>query len=151
MRPPRIHLLRLVPPVLVLAGCFPYVPNEGPPPPPGSSVRVRLARPQSFELLGFTVHDVQRVDGTLVRERSGELEVSADWVLASASGRFDGGGRMVSLTPADIEAVEVRKHSWLRTGIVTVLGSVAIYAAMQAFQGSSASSTGGGGGGNEPR
>lgn len=151
MRTRSMAIVRLALPLLLLGGCFPYAPLEGPAPEPGADVRVSLARPRSFELLGFTAHDVQRVDGTLVRERSGALEVSADWVHAPRSGRFDGGGRIVSLQPEDVEVVEVRRHSWLRTGFVALLGSVAVYLGMEALQGASSTSDGTPGGGGEPR
>lgn len=134
-----------------LGGCYQFVPLEEATPAvaEGTPVRVHLRAPRSFDVSGYTAHDIRRIDGSLL-DRSGEA-----WIVAARSmygmggNRFEAGSFALDVPASAISAAEVRSLSWWRTAVASVAGAVGIYFLSEALQGTS---TGGSGvPGDDPR
>jgi hypothetical protein len=146
------RLLTLTLAVLPAAGgCYHYVPLAEPTAPvaEGTSVRVHLSAPRSFDVSGFTAHGVGRVDGALVERRGDAWVVAANSLYASGGNRFDAGAFVLDVPNSSVASTEVRTHSWWRTGVAGVAGLVGIYFLSEAMRGTSTSGTDGPGNGGE--
>ena len=132
--------------VLSTAACYQYVPLEEPAPAlvEGTPVRVHLSTPRSFDVSGYTAHDVHRVDGSLVRRSSSEWVVAATAMYAAGGARFDPASFALTVPAGDIGTAEVREVSWWRTVVSAVGVGVGIFLASEAIQGTSSSGNGGG-------
>ena len=138
--------------VLPLAGgCYHYVPMAEPTAsvPEGTSVRMHLSAPRSFDVSGFTAHGVGRVDGALVERRSDAWVVAANLLYATGGNRFEAGAFVLDVPNSAIASTEVRTHSWWRTGVAGVAGAIGIYILAEALQGTSSSGSGGPGNGGD--
>ncbi len=135
--------------LLATAGCFQYVPEGAVPPTRGSPIRVSLERPASFELTQFTVNNVTRVDGEMIRREAGDVILSATWLDAVTGVGFDGEGRTLRIPEANVTALELKKISWWRTG-AAVLGGALVTVLGFDLLGTGTEGSGGGGGGVNP-
>ena len=127
--------------LLVTEGCFQYVPERDVAPTRGSPIRLYLERPASFELTQFTVNNIYRVDGEMVRREAGDVILSATWLDSVSDVGFDGEGWTLRIPESNVAALELKKVSWWRTG-AAVLG-----VAVVTILGFDLLDTGGGGGG----
>jgi hypothetical protein len=145
------RLVTLALAVLPAAGCYHYVPLAEPTASvaEGTSVRMHLSAPRSFDVSGFTAHGVGRVDGALVERRSDAWVVAANSLYASGGNRFEAGAFVLDVPTSAVSSTEVRTHSWWRTGVAGVAGLVGIYFLSEAMRGTSTSGTDGPGNGGE--
>lgn len=120
-----------------LAGCYHYVTAPSPPAEPGSAVRVHLTAPRSFDVSGFTAHDVHRVDGSLVEREPEAWVVAADALHARGGNRFNAASWALTIPAEAFDRVEVRTFSGWRTAVASVAAAVAIYFGSEAIKGSS--------------
>ena len=108
-----------------IAGCYTYVPVEGPFPDRGREVRVLLSPTQDIDLGPITVRDVARVDGTVYRATPDTLAISSQWFHTQLRQRHYTNGHIHVLLRNQAADVEVRKF---HIGF-TVLATAAIIAA----------------------
>lgn len=101
-----------------LAGCYHFVPTTTLAHPQGTPVRVHLNTLSAFEVAQFTVNNVNRVDGEMIRADAGELFLSATWLEAATGGGFAGNGWTVQIPETDLARTELKQFSWWRTGVV---------------------------------
>jgi hypothetical protein len=134
--------------LLAATGCYHYTPATTPSPPQGTPLRVHLERPGSFELVGLTAHNIDRVDGEMVSRADGELVLSATWLYALTGNGFPGELWTVYVDASNIASLEERKLSWWRTGVIVLAGALGTYFGFDALYGTSASGGQGGGGTN---
>ena len=129
-------------------GCYHYVPVAEPVPAmaEGTPVRVHLGAPRSFDVAGFTAHDVHRVDGSVIRRDQGEWVVAAQALHAAGGNRFDAAAYALTIPASAVSSTEVRTVSWWRTAVSAVAVGVGVFLASEAMQGTSSSGDGGGGG-----
>jgi len=126
-----------------LAGCFHYAPSEAAPTlEPGAAVRLHFDPPRSFDVSGFTAHEVHRVDGSIMERAADAWVIAAGTLHASQDNRFDAAAYPLAIPAADVGRVEVRTLSRWRSAAAGVLGVVAIYFLSEAMQGSSSSGDG---------
>jgi hypothetical protein len=127
MRPIRRHL-RWTSAVLAawfLTACYHYVPTATLAHPQGTPVRAHLGTLSAFEVAQFTVNNVNRVDGEVIRLDPGRgLFLSATWLETAMGGGFAGSGWTVEIPEADVTRLELKRFSWWRTSVV-VAGLVA--------------------------
>ena len=135
--------------LVATAGCFQYVPEGDVAPTRGSPIRVHLERPASFELTQFTVNNVTRVDGEMVRREAGDVILSATWLDAVSGVGFAGEGRTLRIPESNLTALELKKISWWRTG-AAVLGGALVTVLGFDLVGTGTEGSGGGGGGVNP-
>lgn len=149
MRPTTCRILALV--LLAFAGgCYHYVPEPPGPIPQGTPIRLHLSRPQSFEMMTITAHNIGQVTGEMIREESGEVVFSALWLDAVTGEGFDGGGWTFRVPRSDVTQLSVRRLSTWRTFAVLAMGAAATWLGFDALRGSDAGS-GQSGGGGSPR
>lgn len=129
---------------LALGGCYHYVPAATLAHPQGTPVRAYLTTLSAFELPQYTVSNVDRVEGEVIRQDAGDLVLSATWVQAAMGAGFPGQGWTVRIPEANVSRFEVKRFSWWRTGAV-VAGLVA--GTWLGFEAVGVSPFGGGGGG----
>lgn len=129
-------------------GCYHYVPVAEPAPAmsEGTPVRVHLGAPRSFDVAGFTAHDVHRVDGSVISRDQEEWIVAAQALHAAGGNRFDAAAYALTIPAGAISSAEVRAVSWWRTAVSAVAAGIGIFLASEAMQGTSSSGDGGGGG-----
>ena len=131
------------------AGCFQYVPESNVVPTRGSPIRLHLERPSSFELTQFTVNNVIRVDGEMVRREAGDVILSATWLDAISGVGFDGEGSTLRVPETKIAGLELKRVSWLRTGVVVLGGALVTILGFDVL-GTGSEGSGGGGGDVNP-
>lgn len=135
----------------VAGGCYHYVqlaePTESVA--EGTSVRMHLSEPRSFDVSGFTAHNVGRVDGALVERRGDAWVVAANALYASGGNRFEAGAFVLDVPNGVIASTEVRTHSWWRTGVAGAASLVGVYFLAEAMRGTSTRGTGGPGDGGD--
>ena len=102
-----LYLMALL---LAAEGCFQYVPEGDVAPTRGSPIRVHLERPTSFELTQFTVNNVIRVDGEMVRREAGDVILSATWLDAVTGVGFAGEGWTLRIPETTVTALELKKN-----------------------------------------
>ncbi len=141
--------LYVMPLLLAAEGCFQYVPEGDVAPTRGSPIRVHLERPTSFELTQFTVNNVIRVDGEMVRREAGDVILSATWLDAVTGVGFAGEGWTLRIPETTVTALELKKISWWRTG-ATVLGGALVTILGFDLLGTGTEGSGGGGGSVNP-
>ncbi len=132
--------------VLVVGGCYQYVPLSDPAPPleEGTPVRLHLSAPRSFDVSGYTAHEVYRVDGALVRRDQNQWVMAATALYAAGDARFDPASFSLTVPASAIGTAEVKELSWWRTVVSAVGVGVGIFLASEAIQGTSSSGNGGG-------
>jgi hypothetical protein len=130
--------------VLATGGCYHYVPLQeaASPLPEGTPVRVHLSMPRSFDVPGFTAHDIGRVDGSLLDRRDDAWVIAATSMYGTGGNQFDAGTFALDVPAGAIARAEVRAHSWWRTTFAAVAGAVGIYVLSEALQGTSSGGTG---------
>jgi hypothetical protein len=140
-----IFTLAAVAPAAV--GCYHYAPLVEPAPAiaEGTPVRVHLATPRSFDVSGFTAHDVQRVDGSLLSRDQGEWVIAAQALHATGGNRFDAAAYALTIPASAMAGTEVRQFSWWRSAVSAVVVGFGVVLASEALQGTSSSGDGGGG------
>jgi hypothetical protein len=142
-------LLSLSALLFATGGCFEYVPEGSVEPARGTTLRLHLENPTSFDLTQFTVNNIIIVNGELVRREAGDVIVSAKWLDAAIGDGFDGENWTLRIPETNVSAVEVKRLSWWRTG-AAVLGIAAVTIfGFDAF-GTGTEGSGGGGGGTNP-
>lgn len=115
----------------------------------GNPIRLHLERPSSFELTQFTVNDVIRVDGEMVRREAGDVILSATWLDASTGVGFDGEGSTLRVPETNIAGLELKRVSWLQTGVVMLGGALVTILGFDVL-GTGSEGSGGGGGDVNP-
>lgn len=127
----------------VVAGCYAYVPS-GPASSlqPGAAVRVHLDPPRSFDVSGFTAHEVHRVDGSVMERAPEGWVIAAGTLHASGDNRFNAASYPLTIAARDMGSVEVRALSRWRSVAAGILGAAAIFLASEAMQGSSSGGDG---------
>lgn len=139
----------LVPAALwALAGCYHYVPTAATTAPQGTPLRAHLGEMAAFELPQMTVNNIDQVEGEMVRVDSGELILSASWLQAVTGNGYPGNGWTVRIPQSNVTAVEERRLSWWRTGIIVAGAVVGTWLGFDALGVGPTSGTGGGGTGN---
>ena len=128
----------------VASACYHYVPLQeaGPAVSEGTPVRVHLREPRSFDVSGYTAHDIRRVDGSLIDRTSDAWVVAARSLYGMGGNQFDAGAFSLEMPASAIAAAEVRTHSWWRTAVAGVAGGVGIYLLSELLQGTSSGGTG---------
>lgn len=128
----------------LMGGCYHYVPLEdaGPAVTEGTPVRVHLSAPRSFDVSGYTAHDIRRVDGSLIERTNDAWVVAATAMYGMAGNQFDPGAFALEMPAGAIASAEVRTHSWWRTAVAGVAGGVGIYLLSELMQGTSSGGTG---------
>jgi hypothetical protein len=116
-----------------LAGCYHYVPAVAATAPQGTPLRAHLNTLSNFELAQITVNNIDRVEGEMVRADAGELILSATWLQAITGNGYPGDGWTVRIPQSAVTAVEERRLSWWRTGIVIAGGVVATWLGFEAL------------------
>ncbi len=145
----RLHRLSAVPlAVLLLAGCYHYVPTERYAQPRGTAVRASLDSLASFELSAVTVNNIERVDGEMVRLDQGDMVLSASWLHSIIGNGFDGGGWTVRIPESNLMSLQLKKVSLWRTGVV--IGGLVLATWVGFDQLGGGTQAGGGGGGTGP-
>lgn len=129
-------------------GCYQYVSIAEPAPAmvEGTPVRVYLGTPRSFDVAGFTAHEVHRVDGSMLRRDQGEWVVAAQALYAVGGNRFDAAAYALTIPASAVARTEVRAVSWWRSAVSVAAVGVGLFLASEALQGTSSSGDGGGGG-----
>jgi hypothetical protein len=129
--------------LLAAAGCFHYAPSgTAPTLESGAAVRMHLDPPRSFDVSGFTAHEVHRVDGSVVERAADGWVIAAGTLHASQDNRFAAAAYPLTIAAEDVGRVEVRTFSRWRSVAAGVLGAVAIFFVSEAMQGSSSSGDG---------
>ena len=108
-----------------------------------------LERPASFKLTQFTVNNVTRVDGEMVRREAGDVILSATWLDAATGVGFDGEGWTLRIPGDNVAALELKEISWWRTG-AAVLGGALVTIFGFDLLGTGTEGSGGGGGDVNP-
>lgn len=118
---------------LGLNGCFAYVPSGGGPLRQGAGVRAVLKNPQDVRLVEVTANNVAVVEGEVVRADAETVLLSARTVISSSGYEQLGGGATVEIPRGNIERLEERRFSTVRSaglaGIVVALTAVTAAAA----------------------
>ena len=96
-----------------------------------------------------TINNITTVDCVPVARNAGPVVVSATWLDATIGDGFAGEGWTVRIPESNVTGIEVKRLSWLRTG-VTVLGITAATVLGFDALGSNNEGSGGGGGGSNP-
>ena len=141
-------LALVLPTIWALAGCYHYVPTVATAAPQGTPVRAHLNSIAAFELAQVTINNVDRVEGEMVRVDAGDLILSATWLQAITGNGYPGNGWTVRIPENNVSAVEERRLSWWRTGIVIAGAVVGTWLGFEALGVGPTSGTGGGGTGN---
>lgn len=128
-----------------LAGCYHYVPTVATAAPQGTPVRAHLDEMAAFELSQMTVNNIDQVEGEMVRVDSGDLILSATWLQAVTGNGYPGNGWTVRIPEANVTAVEERRLSWWRTGLVVAGAAVGTWLGFDALGLGPTSGNGGGG------
>ena len=131
------------------SGCYHYVPESSPDHARGTPLRVHVDPPASFELPDLTVRNIVRVDGEFVTRTPDALVLSAMWLDGAGGQEYAGQGWTVRVDDGALAGVEVKRLSWLRTGMVILGAAAGSYFGFDAIRGSSGGS-GQGGGGSRP-
>jgi hypothetical protein len=113
--------------VLLLAGCYTYVPATGPEPERGTAVRARLARPVDVRMRQITANGVAVLDGEVVRFAPDTLYLAAVKLTAMAGNDFLGYGETVWVPRPAIALLEERRLDRPRTGLA-VAGALLVAA-----------------------
>lgn len=80
-----------LPAILWLSGCFQYYPlAPDVVPAPGTKVQATFSSPSSFDLGPETLHDVTRVEGTLVQSGGDSLAVWVKWFYREQGSQVEG-------------------------------------------------------------
>lgn len=107
----RIRLLQRLVLLLLVSGCYQYVPVEQPAPlpAPGEEVRVRLASPQPLELGTITVQDIAMIEGDVYRTEADTLAVFSRKLYTTYGFKHETNGAVYFLPPSEIRLLEVRQ------------------------------------------
>jgi hypothetical protein len=111
---------------LGLAGCYQYYPTQPElTPSRGTDIRATLAAPTPFDLGTETIHDVTRVEGTLVDPGRDSLGVWVNWLRIQQGPKFDGNRAQFYLQRGNIKQLEAWRFSPRRTLVATgVTGAI---------------------------
>ena len=118
-----------LPAILWLAGCFQYNPlAPGVVPAPGTRVRADLSSPSSFDLGAETLHDVTRVDGTLVGAGGDSLGVWVKWFYRDQGSKVEGYNAEYTLWRSTVSQLSAWRFSPGKTVVVSVVfaGAIAV-------------------------
>ena len=142
--------------VLMLSGCYRYVPSSASAPiAAGSEVRLTLTPAGSAALTPILGRDSRAVEGHVSSVTDGAYVVAVSGILKREQGsggeasltRTTWAGESVSIPRAAIEGVELRSLDAKKTGIVAAVGTVLAIVAVKIIThatGSSSSGTEGG-------
>ncbi|MDH3208224.1 MAG: hypothetical protein OEO79_16610 [Gemmatimonadota bacterium] len=133
----------------MMVGCYHYVPAATLVHPQGTALRAYLDTLSAFELREVTVNNIDRVEGEFVLADAGGLILSATWLQAITGSGFAGRGWTVRIPEANVTAVELKRISWWRTGVVVGGLAVGTWLGFDAL-GVTGSRDGGGGGTGPP-
>ena len=135
--------------LIVLAGCYRYVPLEtgAPALARGDPIRAHLDG-ASIDLEEITVRNIRSMDAELVELSGSELIVSALWLDSATPGiGYPGEGWTVELPRTSVLSIERRVFDVLRTAIVVGGAVLATYFGWDSLAGSSSGGDLGDGGG----
>ena len=135
--------------LIVLAGCYRYVPLEtgAPALARGDPIRAHLDG-ASIDLEEITVRNIRSMDAELVELSGSELVVSALWLDSATPGiGYPGEGWTVELPRTSVLSIERRVFDVLRTAVVVGGAVLATYFGWDSLAGSSSGGDLGDGGG----
>jgi len=117
-------------------GCYHFAPREPgtPPPAAGQPVRVHLSEPSSFDVSGFTAHQIQRLDGSLLERRDDAWVIGTQRMHAVGGDRFEAGSWALTVPDSRVAEVDVQRFSWTRSVVAGGIGLAVIAVAIQAIQ-----------------
>ena len=141
------RLLLLLTLLLTTEGCFHFVPESDVAPTRGSSIRLYLERPASFQLTEITVNNVNRVEGEMVGRDAGDVILSATWLDTGTGIGFAGEGWTLGIPEPNVSAFELKRLSWWRTGAVLLGGALGTFFGFDALGAGTEGSAGSGGAG----
>lgn len=108
---------------LGLSACFQYYPTKPDlTPVPGTDIRATLATPTPFDLGTETIHDVTRVEGTVVQTAGDSLGVWVSWLRIKLGPKFDGNRAQFYLQRSNIQQLEEWRFSPKRTVLTLGIG-----------------------------
>lgn len=115
--------------VLLLTGCFHYVPAQIPPlPKPETEVRVTLADPLDIPMGEFTLNHVTRIEGIVAAADGDTLALVAKWLHPRGGRRYDALFGSHNIPVAGIEQLEEYRFSGKRTAILLGAGAAVVAA-----------------------
>ena len=135
--------------LIVLAGCYKYVPLDtgAPALARGDPIRAHLDG-ASVDLREVTVRNIQRMDAEIVELSGAELVVSALWLDSATQGiGYPGEGWTVELPRNSVLSIERKVFDVWRTAVVVGGAVLATYFGWDSLAGSSSGSDIGDGGG----
>jgi hypothetical protein len=114
--------------LVVVGGCYSYVPVSGTAPADGADVQLELAAPRDVVLQDVTVHGITAVQGRLLFADSDSvaLAVARLWGLEGRS--YEATGIGVSLPRQGITALRAKRMSRARSGLAIGVGAAGIVA-----------------------
>ena len=126
--------------VLLLTGCFQYVPAEVTPlPKPETEVRVTLTDPLDIPMGEFTLHDVTRIEGITAQAEGDTLGMVAKWLYPQVGRKYDALFGAYNIPLAGIQQLEEWRFSGRRTAIFlgtsAVLTGLFLHAAWRVIRG----------------
>lgn len=111
--------------VLMSVGCYSNVPVERGVVPPGTEVKVDLTSAGAERLQGLTGRRGGAVSGSLLRDGADSIRVLATVQAVQSQFQTGGGTVEVAFPSGEVEGIQVREFSRLRTGLLA-LGSAVV-------------------------
>jgi hypothetical protein len=130
--------------LLVVAGCYRYVPLATPQPQTGTYIAALLSDSGTAELADYLGPEVTSIDGRLVSSSAEELQISVSTVVARGGGESFWKGETVRVPRRLVSGIQERKLSGSRSGLVATIGLAAGVSLLRAFGAFSAGSGSGG-------
>jgi hypothetical protein len=137
-----------------LAGCYKYVPLQGPPGAVerGTQLRTYFSEEQSVDLYDLTAHNITAMDAEFVRQEDSELVLSAFYLDSSArDAGYLGNGWTVRIPVESLSHVEVKKFDLWRSVGLGALALVGSYLGWEMIGGGRGGGEGPGNNGGEIR
>jgi hypothetical protein len=126
--------------LLLLCGCYKWVPLEGPTESleRGAELRTYFIEEQSIDLYDVTAHNITAMDVEFVRQEDSELVFSAFYLDSRArDAGYLGNGWTVRVPVESVSHIEIKEFDFLRTGGILALAVVVSYFGWDAIAGSS--------------
>ena len=114
--------------LIVVQGCYEYVPVESPSPPVGKLVEVKISDPGRVGLAPRFGVGLDRVEGQLVSERDSEMTLKVLSVTNLDGEHTRWSGETVNLDRGFVRSVKSRRLSPVRTTLFAAVGAGVLYA-----------------------
>lgn len=125
--------------LLLVTGCYRYVPQPADGLAPGTAVRARVTAPEAERLAGVLGRNTRVVHGEVVEQTSDALLLQ---VLSTGSSTSSALYQRVTLLPASVQELEVRELDPWKTAGVAGVAVAAVAAAILQLSAESKSSRG---------